>query len=160
MIFLLHSTYFVIFLLHAAYFMMFLLHAIHILGRGGRYWLTSTQWSGEPKEEIWSGTLSNVITWLGSKVQAKPDFITTWDCLLRVARNVGGGGGHKLTVKNFKMTLLHKSPLDWIILCYILCFWYIIGPKFDNSCRVSGHRTWVDIFCNVPFAHDLYLFVH
>ena len=88
------------------------------------------------------------------EVQAKPDFITTWDCLFRVARNVGGGGGHKLTVKNFKMTLLHKSPLDWIILCYILCFWYIIGPKFDNSCRVCG------IFCNVPFAHDLYLFVH
>jgi len=30
--------------------------------------------------------------------------------LIRVVRNVGGGGGHRLTVKNFKMTLLHKRP--------------------------------------------------
>ena len=32
--------------------------------------------------------------------------------LIRVMRNTGGGGGHQLTVKDFKMILLHKSPLE------------------------------------------------
>ena len=32
--------------------------------------------------------------------------------LIRVMRNTGGGGGHQLTVKDFKMILLHKSPLQ------------------------------------------------
>ena len=30
--------------------------------------------------------------------------------ILRVMRNVGGGGGHRLIVKDFKMTIVHKRP--------------------------------------------------
>ena len=32
--------------------------------------------------------------------------------LVRVVRNIGGGGGHRLTVKDFKMTIIHKSPIE------------------------------------------------
>ena len=32
--------------------------------------------------------------------------------LVRVKRNIGGGGGHSLTVKDFKMTILHKRPIE------------------------------------------------
>jgi len=31
--------------------------------------------------------------------------------VIRVMRNVGGGGGHRLTVKNFKMRIIHKREL-------------------------------------------------
>ena len=31
---------------------------------------------------------------------------------LRVMRNTGGGGGHSLTVKDFRMTILHKRRAD------------------------------------------------
>ena len=31
--------------------------------------------------------------------------------ILRVARNVGGGGGHELNVKNFKMRIVHKKEV-------------------------------------------------
>ena len=31
---------------------------------------------------------------------------------LRVARNIGGGGGHQLTVSQFNMTIVHKKELD------------------------------------------------
>ena len=29
--------------------------------------------------------------------------------ILRVMRNVGGGGGHRLTVKDFSITIFHKK---------------------------------------------------
>ena len=31
---------------------------------------------------------------------------------LRVARNIGGGGGHRLNVRQFNMTIVHKKELD------------------------------------------------
>ena len=31
--------------------------------------------------------------------------------VLRVMRNVGGGGGHKLTVRDFTMRIAHKSAI-------------------------------------------------
>ena len=31
---------------------------------------------------------------------------------LRVMRNTGGGGGHALTVKDFRMTILHKKKRE------------------------------------------------